>query len=95
MELETKLEKNHVTLELDTAARELIADQGYDEKMGARPMARVIQEEIKRPLAEKLLFGELIGGGHVTVVVNAAGKLELHATPDTKRLEHLSPEQVH
>jgi ATP-dependent Clp protease ATP-binding subunit ClpA len=95
VELESKLEKNHVTLELDTAARELIADQGYDEKMGARPMARVIQEEIKRPLAEKLLFGELVGGGHVTVIVNAEGKLELDAKPDTKRLEHLSPEQVH
>lgn len=95
VELESKLESNNVTLELDTAARELIADQGYDEKMGARPMARVIQEEIKRPLAEKLLFGELVDGGHVIVIVNAEGKLELDATPDAKRLEHLSPERVH
>ena len=95
LELESKLEANNVTLELDVAARELIADQGYDEKMGARPMARVIQEEIKRPLAEKLLFGDLVQGGHVKVVVDAEGNLILDIEPDTKGLEHLSTSSVH
>jgi ATP-dependent Clp protease ATP-binding subunit ClpA len=95
LELESKLEANNVTLELDVAARELIADQGYDEKMGARPMARVIQEEIKRPLAEKLLFGDLVQGGHVKVVVDAEGNLILDIEPDTNDLEHLSTSSVH
>jgi len=88
VELESKLESNNVTLELDMAAREFIADQGYDEKMGARPMARVIQEQVKRPLAEKLLFGELTNGGHVKVVVTD-GELALDVVPDTKKLEHI------
>lgn len=88
VELEAKLESNNVTLELEDAARKLIADEGYDPKMGARPMARVIQEKIKRPLAEKLLFGDLVDGGHVTIVVNAAGELELQSVPDLKKLEH-------
>jgi len=91
VELESKLESNDVTIELDTAAREYIADQGYDEKMGARPMARVIQEQIKRPLAEKLLFGNLENGGHVRVIV-VDGKLDLEIHPETKQLEHLSDE---
>jgi len=88
VELEAKLESNNVTLELEDEARKLIADEGYDPKMGARPMARVIQEKIKRPLAEKLLFGDLVDGGHVTIVVNAAGELELQSVPDLKKLEH-------
>jgi ATP-dependent Clp protease ATP-binding subunit ClpA len=88
LELETQLESNKVTLELEDAARRLIAEEGYDPKMGARPMARVIQEKIKRPLAEQLLFGSLVNGGHVTIVVNDAGELELIAVPDTNRLEH-------
>jgi len=94
VELETKLESNNVTIELDTSARELIADQGYDERMGARPMSRVIQEEIKRPLAEKMLFGDLKDGGHVKVIVGSDGKLALDIEPDTKQLEHLSDEDA-
>ena len=90
LELETQLESNKVTFELDDAARKLIADLGYDPKMGARPMSRVIQEKIKRPLAEQLLFGDLVDGGHVTIVVNDAGELELIATPDTRQLEHIA-----
>lgn len=88
LELETQLESNKVTLELEDEARRLIAEKGYDPKMGARPMARVIQEKIKRPLAEQLLFGNLVNGGHVTIVVNDAGELELIAVPDSHRLEH-------
>jgi ATP-dependent Clp protease ATP-binding subunit ClpA len=56
-------------LEVDEAARAWIAIRGYDVKMGARPMARIIQEHIKRPLAEELLFGSLAQGGRVVVTV--------------------------
>jgi len=90
VELETQLESNNVTLELDDKARKLIAEQGYDPKMGARPMARVIQEKVKRPLAEQLLFGDLVDGGHVTVVVGENGELELRSMPEQKQLEHSS-----
>jgi ATP-dependent Clp protease ATP-binding subunit ClpA len=72
VELEAQLQDKLVTLELDDEAREWIAAKGYDPKMGARPMARIIQEHIKRPLAEELLFGSLIGGGHIRVRLDAA-----------------------
>ena len=89
VELEAKLGNNNVTLELDDAAREWIAARGYDPKMGARPMARIIQEQIKRPLAEELLFGSLAKGGHVKIVVGDDDNLELIAEPVLKELEHL------
>jgi len=69
IELEGQLEQKGVSLDVDEAARKLIANRGYDAKMGARPMARVIQESIKKPLAEELLFGKLAQGGHVSVGV--------------------------
>ena len=69
VELETQLEGKRVAVQLDDAARRWIAKTGYDPKMGARPMARVIQENIKRPLAEELLFGKLTGGGTVRITV--------------------------
>lgn len=75
MELEVQLETKHVILEVDAEARAWLAKNGYDPKMGARPMARLIQEQLKRPLAEELLFGKLSKGGHVTVSV-ADGKLK-------------------
>ena len=68
---EQLLEKK-VKLELTPAARAWFAEHGFDPKMGARPMARIIQNEIKRPLAEKILFGELQGGGTVRVDVDLA-----------------------
>ncbi len=89
MELEAQLDKNNVTIELEAAARQWIADKGYDPKMGARPMARVIQEQIKRPLAEKLLFGELVHGGHVRILLDDTGGIRLEATPATLSLEHI------
>ena len=67
VELEAQLQDKLVTLELDDDAREWIARRGYYPKMGARPMARVIQEHVKRPMAEELLFGSLTGGGHIRV----------------------------
>jgi len=69
VELEAQLQDRMVTLELDDDARQWIAERGYDASMGARPMARVIQEFIKRPLAEELLFGKLTAGGHIRVGV--------------------------
>jgi ATP-dependent Clp protease ATP-binding subunit ClpA len=90
MELEAALERNDVTVELDPEAREWLAEKGYDPAMGARPMARVIQEHIKRPLAEQLLFGDLAGGGHVRIVMNADGTLGMKTAPNTRQLEHLA-----
>ena len=89
VELEAKLGNNNVTLELDDEARDWIAERGYDPKMGARPMARIIQEQIKRPLAEELLFGSLADGGHVKITVGADGELALISEPVLKELEHL------
>ena len=91
LELEAQLEEHDVTLELTTEAREWIAERGYDPKMGARPMARVIQEQIKRPLAEVLLFGELSEGGDVLIELDEDTKeLRLIPTPNTRKLPHIS-----
>jgi ATP-dependent Clp protease ATP-binding subunit ClpA len=67
IELESQLEAKNVTLDLDAEARVWLAQHGYDPLMGARPMARLIQEQIKKPLAEEILFGRLEKGGHVYV----------------------------
>lgn len=70
VELQTQLDDKKVVLNIDDEARDLLAEIGYDEKMGARPMARVIQEKLKKPLAEEVLFGELAsGGGEVDISV--------------------------
>ncbi len=74
-ELETQLEVRHVILQVDDEARTWLAKNGYDKNMGARPMARLIQEQIKKPLAEELLFGKLSNGGHVKVTADK-GKLK-------------------
>jgi ATP-dependent Clp protease ATP-binding subunit ClpA len=92
VELESKLGSNNVTLELDDAARAWIAERGYDPKMGARPMARVIQEHIKRALAEELLFGSLADGGHVRITVGPDDKLQLQAESSRKELAYLPKE---
>ncbi|WP_455198859.1 ATP-dependent Clp protease ATP-binding subunit ClpA [Kaarinaea lacus] len=72
-ELEAQLEDKKVNLIVDEDARDWLAEHGYDEKMGARPMARVIQERIKKPLAEELLFGSLAHGGVVRVTTGEDG----------------------
>jgi ATP-dependent Clp protease ATP-binding subunit ClpA len=69
LELEQQLAEKNVTLEVDDEAVKWLANKGYDSAMGARPMARVIQQEIKQPLAEELLFGKLAKGGLVEVVL--------------------------
>ena len=68
-ELESLLADKNVTLALDADARLWLAEHGCDAKMGARPMARLIQEKIKTPLADDLLFGRLVNGGHVRIFV--------------------------
>ena len=74
-ELEGQLHVRNVMLEVDDDARVWLAKHGYDKNMGARPMARLIQEQIKKPLAEELLFGKLSNGGHVKVTA-IKGKLK-------------------
>ena len=76
LQLEAQLMDRGVSIELTRAAAEWIAEEGYDDKMGARPLGRVIQEHIKKPLAEELLFGKLAKGGVVQVGIKD-GKLDL------------------
>lgn len=83
LQLEAQLIDRNVHIELTNAAADWLADKGYDSKMGARPLSRVIQEHIKKPLAEELLFGKLVKGGVVKVGVKA-GKLDL---------KYIEPEQ--
>jgi len=72
-ELEAQLSERGVALSVTPAARALLARLGYDPQLGARPLARVIEERVKRPLADELLFGRLQGGGAVTVDADAEG----------------------
>jgi ATP-dependent Clp protease ATP-binding subunit ClpA len=67
MELEELLSNKGVTFKVEKAAREWLIENGYDKAMGARPMARLIQDNVKKPLADELLFGKLANGGHVTL----------------------------
>jgi len=86
LELENQLVDKGVELEVSDAARAWLAEQGFDEKMGARPMARVIQEQVKRPLADELLFGKLKGGGVVKVgIKKGALKLDIKATQPAEK----------
>ncbi len=76
LEVEHQLADRNVTIEVDDAALEWLARKGYDPAMGARPMARLIQQEIKRPMADELLFGKLAKGGCIKVSVTSDGKGE-------------------
>ena len=69
IELEAQLEERKVSLQVDEAARAWLAERGFDARMGARPMARTIQDYVKKPLAEELLFGRLVKGGVVRVAL--------------------------
>jgi ATP-dependent Clp protease ATP-binding subunit ClpA len=75
-ELEQQLLEKKVDLTVEEAARAWLAEKGYDRHLGARPMARLIQNHIKKPLANELLFGELANGGRVTVTLGEQGDLE-------------------
>ena len=84
LQLEAQLLDRGVSIELTRPAAEWLADKGYDDRMGARPLGRVIQEHIKKPLAEELLFGKLAKGGLVVVKVKD-GDLFLDMTPPDKK----------
>jgi ATP-dependent Clp protease ATP-binding subunit ClpA len=77
VELQAQLDEKQVQIEVDEEARAWLAEQGYDDKMGARPMARLISEKIKKPLAEQLLFGELAYGGGIVNVSLEQDELKL------------------
>ncbi|GAA4865683.1 ATP-dependent Clp protease ATP-binding subunit ClpA [Luteimonas vadosa] len=85
IELETQLHEQGVSLTATPAAREWLAQHGFDPLMGARPMARVLQDKIKRPLADELLFGKLAKGGRVTVDV-VDGQISLDVQEEPERL---------
>jgi len=73
-------------LEVDAAAKNWLAKKGYDRKMGARPMARLIQDQLKKPLADELLFGKLVAGGHVRITANEEGVQIALLTPEKNNL---------
>ena len=87
IELQTQLEVKGVHLSLNKAATEWLMDHGYDRKMGARPMSRLIQEQIKKALADELLFGKLQHGGSVTVSV-VKDKLKLQVKKSKKKAKN-------
>jgi len=91
LQLEAQLMDRNVVIELTRPAAEWLAERGYDDRMGARPLARVIQEHIKKPLAEELLFGKLAKGGVIRVSVKD-GKLDLKLeAPERPRLSGDKP----
>ncbi|MCW4629563.1 ATP-dependent Clp protease ATP-binding subunit ClpA [Marinomonas rhodophyticola] len=87
VELQAQLDPKGVLLEVSDTARGWLANKGYDRQMGARPMARVIQEHLKKPLADKILFGDLHDGGHV--------KVALDEKSDELKFEVIKEEVVH
>jgi ATP-dependent Clp protease ATP-binding subunit ClpA len=80
LQLELQLAEQNVHIQFDSDAREWLASRGYDKLMGARPMARLLQEKVKQPLAEELLFGKLAHGGEVHISVKE-GALAFELTP--------------
>ncbi|SDH90765.1 ATP-dependent Clp protease ATP-binding subunit ClpA [Alloyangia pacifica] len=91
LQLEAQLMDRNVSIELTKPAAEWLADKGYDDKMGARPLGRVIQENIKKPLAEELLFGKLVKGGLVKVTVKDDKLVLKTEGPDKLRLSSRKP----
>ncbi|KRG76493.1 Clp protease ClpX [Stenotrophomonas chelatiphaga] len=85
IELEMLLQEKHVSLSATPTARDWLAQHGFDPLMGARPMARVIQDKVKRPLADELLFGKLVNGGRVSIDVRD-NELVVETFPEPERL---------
>ncbi|AXK41412.1 ATP-dependent Clp protease ATP-binding subunit ClpA [Erythrobacter aureus] len=90
LQLELQLAEQNVDIQFDKDARAWLADKGYDRLYGARPMGRLIQEKIKQPLAEELLFGKLADGGEVSVTLKD-GKPSFELTPAPPRAKRKSP----
>ncbi|ASG65845.1 ATP-dependent Clp protease ATP-binding subunit ClpA [Idiomarina piscisalsi] len=86
-ELQAQLDKKGVSLEVDPSAHAWIAEKGYDKEMGARPMSRVIQEHLKKPLANEILFGQLSKGGSVKVSVSDKGELKFDYDSNSETVE--------
>jgi len=89
-QMEAQLTEKNVTVQLSDDAREWLAKKGYDPAMGARPLGRVIQEHVKRPLAEELLFGKLAEGGTVFIKTKD-DKIAFDITPSSKSMKKLKP----
>ena len=85
IELESQLHEKNVAINATPEARDWLAQHGFDPQMGARPMARVIQDKVKRPLADELLFGKLVNGGRVSIDVRD-GELVVEASPEPEKL---------
>lgn len=89
VELQAQLDDKKVVLEIDNEVRNYLAEKGYDRLMGARPMNRLIQDEIKKPLAEQILFGDLVNGGTVSIRMNA-DKTAIELVPiDEKQIDNV------
>ncbi|MGY8975578.1 MAG: AAA family ATPase, partial [Alphaproteobacteria bacterium] len=82
-QLEAQLEERKVTIELDKEAKNLLSEKGFDPIYGARPLSRAIQENIKKPLADKILFGDLVNGGHIKITVKK-GAFVFNVSQDIK-----------
>lgn len=93
MQLEAQLADRGVTFELDKKAISWLADKGYDERMGARPLARVIQEHIKKPLADELLFGKLKNGGTVKVTTGEKPDGKTGLLMDVVKAKQVKPQK--
>jgi ATP-dependent Clp protease ATP-binding subunit ClpA len=90
MQLEAQLEDRNVSIEINEEARTWIGNKGYDKNFGARPLARVVQEHIKKPLAEELLFGKLTSGGLVKIKVKKNSlSFEYKSSPNSSKQTHL------
>ena len=87
VELQAQLDAKGVSLEVSEDARNWLADKGYDKAMGARPMVRVIQENLKKPLANELLFGSLVNGGSVKVELDSATKTLTYSFHSAQKLK--------
>ena len=93
MQLEAQLADKNVTIELSETARKYLAEKGYDVTMGARPLGRIIQSKIKRPLAEEILFGTLEKGG-VAIIDYKDGELEFTYEADNPKSRKKMREKV-
>jgi ATP-dependent Clp protease ATP-binding subunit ClpA len=92
-QLEAQLTEKNVAIQLSDDAREHLAKLGYDPAMGARPLGRVIQDKIKKPLAEELLFGKLVNGGLVKIGFRD-GKLTFDVSPEKPAAKKSQPKET-